>query len=422
MSISTQERDTPRVAYIVSRFPKISETFILSEIVELEKLGLPVTLFSLLREQEETLHPQAAAMLDRVQFARLASREVMASQWFWLMRKPAPYVRAWWRAIWGNRQSLGFLLRALMIVPIAAHFAREALRLGIDRVHGAWATHPALAAYVIHLLTGIPYSFTVHSHELYIDRTMLDEKIAHADFFTTISDYNRRMIASLYGHDAERKMRVIHCGVRPDVFRPITRSGSRGPFTILCVASLERHKGHIFLLEACAELRRRGVAFRCQLVGDGEDRPMLEQLAANLGVAGEIEFLGPQPSPRVVELLQQADVVTLQSVMLPNGMSEGIPVALMEALATERPVVASDLRGIPELVEHERSGLLVPPGDPEALAAALLRIHDDPELARRMGRAGRQTIVREFDLRLSAAELFEIFAGQGAVFVRRLSA
>jgi glycosyltransferase involved in cell wall biosynthesis len=411
-----------RVGYIVSRFPKISETFILTEMLELKKLGMEVELFSIVREQEKTVQPQAAAMMERTHFCRLRSREVVASQWFWLSHEPKRYARAWWRALWGNRTSLGFLLRALMIVPIAAHFARDAQKLGLGRVHGAWATHPTLAAYVIWLLTDIPYSFTVHSHELYIDRTMLGEKIRHAQSFTTISDYNRRMMLSLYGPEAERKMRVVHCGVRPDVFRPPATPRAARPFTILCIASLERHKGHAHLLEACAKLQWRGIDFQCLLAGDGPDRPMLENLARKLGIADQVKFLGAQPSPRIAELLRHADVVTLQSVMLPNGMSEGIPVSLMEALSAERPVVASDLRGIPELVEHERTGLLVPPADSRALAAALLRIHDDPELAQSMGRTGRQVVLREFDLRLSAAQLYELFTGQAPVLAQRLSA
>ena len=411
-----------RIAYIVSRFPKISETFILNEMIELQKLGLPIELFSIVRERESTLHPDAATMLERAHFANLSSWPVVQSQWFWLRNEPGRYLRAWWRGIWGNRQSLGFLLRALIIVPLAAHFAREMIRLRVDQVHAAWGTHPALAAYVVQILTGIPYSFTIHSHELYIDRTMLGEKIDHALFVTTISDYNRRMIASLYGQCAERKVRLVRCGVRPDLFRPPASGVRSGPFTIVCVASLERHKGHSYLLEACAELRQRGVDFRCVLVGDGPDRPMLEALAAELGIAARVEFAGRQPAPRVAELLQQADVVTLQSIMLPSGMSEGIPVSLMEALACARPVIASNLRGIPELVDHGRTGLLVPPGDSRALASALQQIHDAPEDALRMGRAGRDVVVREFDLRLSAAQFYELFAGEPPVFARSLSA
>jgi len=410
-----------RVAYIVSRFPKISETFILTEICELEKLGLQVDIFSIVRERETTMHPQAAAKLPNVRFCRLLSWAALEAQWFWLTRKPKRYLRAWWRALWENHRSPGFLLRAVMIVPIAAYFAREAEQRHIDHVHGAWATHPALAAYVIRILTGIPYSFSIHSHELYIDRTMLDEKIRGAEFFTTISDYNRRMIVSLYGADAERKMRVVHCGVRPDIFLPPDRRSS-GPFTILCVASLERHKGHTHLLEACADLRASGVDFRCLLAGDGPDRPMLEWMASKLGIASNVQFLGRQPSPRIVELLRHADVVTLQSVMMPNGMSEGIPVSLMEALSCARPVIASELRGIPELVEHERTGLLVPPGDSRGLAAALRRVHDDPVLATSMGIAGRDKVMREFDLRLSAAQLYELLAGDMPALTERVAA
>ena len=411
-----------RIAYIVSRFPKISETFILNEMLELQRLGLEIELFSIVREREATVHPGAARMLEHAHFASLLSWPVVRSQWSWLVNEPGRYLRAWWRGIWGNRRSPGFLARAVVIVPVAAHFAREMVRLRIDRVHAAWGTHPALAAYIVQILTGIPYSFTVHSHELYIDRTMLDEKIDHAEFFTTISDYNRRMIASLYGPGAERKVRLVRCGVRPDVFRPPASCGRSAPFTIACVASLERHKGHRHLLEACAELRARAVDFRCVLVGDGPDRRMLEKLAAELQIAAHVEFLGRQPSQRVAELLQEADVVTLQSVMLPSGMSEGIPVSLMEALSCARPVIASNLRGIPELVEHGRTGLLIPPGDSRALASALLQIHDAPEDALRMGRAGRDVVVREFDQRLSAAQFYSLFVGEEPILARSLSA
>lgn len=418
MSVATSQR----IAYIVSRFPKISETFILSEIDELEKLGLPIELFSIVRERETVLHPQAQARLPRVHFASLWTARTLASNLDWLRRTPLRYLAAWWLALWGNRRSLSFLLRSVVIVPLAAHFAREMERLGVTQVHGAWATHPALAAYVVHALTGLPYSFTIHSHELYINRTMLDEKIRRARFYTTISNYNRKMIARLYGDAALAHLRIIHCGIRPNVFRPIARVRADEPFTIVCVASLEQHKGHVHLLEACAQLKQNGVNFRCRLVGDGPDRNALESLADRLDIAAQVEFLGRQPTNRVVEILQHADVVTLQSVMLPNGMSEGIPVSLMEAMSTGVPVVASRLRGIPELVEDRKTGLLIPPADSPALAQALLTICRDQQFALHLARAGREKVLREFDLAHSAAQFYELFTGEEPTRAQGLSA
>jgi colanic acid/amylovoran biosynthesis glycosyltransferase len=411
-----------RVAYIVSRFPKITETFILSEVLELERLGLQIELFPLVHERQEALHPEAAGIMPRVRFASLLSSATVRSQWFWLRNSPGRYLRAWWRALWGNHRSLGFLARAFMIVPLAAHFARDMQRLDVDQVHGAWATHPALAAHVVNILTGIPYSFTIHSHELYIDRTMLEEKIRGARFYTTISDYNRQMIESIYGPAAVQNLHVVHCGVRPDVFRAAEQGPRGAAFNVLCVASLERHKGHRHLLEACAELQRSGVDLECVLVGDGPDRGSLEELADQLGLGGRVWFAGRQPTNRVVEFLQHADVVTLQSVMLPSGMSEGIPVSLMEAMSAERPVVASRLRGIPELVEHERTGLLVTPGDSSELAAALRRIHDQPQFAGRIAAAARDKVLREFNLSESATRLNELFTECSAASAMRSAA
>jgi colanic acid/amylovoran biosynthesis glycosyltransferase len=256
-----------------------------------------------------------------------------------------------------------------------------------------------LAAYVIRMLTGIPYSFTAHSHEIYMDRTMLGEKISQSQFFITISEYNRKLLADLYGYEAIRKMHVVHCGVDTDLFKPTVASNNGAPFTILCVASLEPHKGHTYLIEACAELKRLGVDFRCLLVGEGDSRQMVEALIKKHDIGDRVELLGRQSRDDVIELMHQADVLTLQSIMTPSGMSEGIPVSLMEAMACGLPVIASNLRGIPELVEHGHTGLLVPYGDASALAKALMTIYLSPELARALGHRGREKIIHEFDLR-----------------------
>ena len=186
-----------RIAYIVSRFPKITETFILFEIVELARLGTEVAVFSILRENEGVMHAEAAPIVERAHYCDLFSWAVLRSQIFWLRRSPARYVRAWWRSLVGNAASPSFFLRALAVVPAAAHFARQMQEERIEHVHASWATHTALAAYVVHILAGIPYSFTAHAHEIYCDRTMLGEKIRHSEFFVTISEYNRRMLTEL---------------------------------------------------------------------------------------------------------------------------------------------------------------------------------------------------------------------------------
>jgi glycosyltransferase involved in cell wall biosynthesis len=389
----------------MSRFPQISETFILYEIAELERAGLSIEIFPLMRQREDASHPEAQALAARAHYSRFVSLPVLAAQFHWLRRRPLAYLGVWWQVLRENVSSPGFLARALAVVPQAAYFARRMHDLGVARVHAHYATHPALAAYVIRRLAGLPYSFTAHAHDIYVDRAMLAEKIAQASAVITISDYNRRFLCDLYGPAAAAKLHVVHCGVDLSVFRPRPVPPASGQFTIVCVASLQDYKGHAYLIEACAELRARGVAFRCLLIGDGQERRRIEAQIARLGLADAVALLGRQPRPRVNELLGMADVLALPSITTHYGKKEGIPVALMEALAVGLPVVATAISGVPELIDDGRSGLLVPERDSAALAQAILRLHGDPELRRRLGAAGREKVLREFDLRQTTAQL-----------------
>lgn len=405
----TPRSDTPRkhIAYLMSRFPKISETFILYEIIELERLGAQVSVFPLVRQHEQVMHPEATDVVARAHYSTPFSIPVLRAQLHWLRVQPRAYFAAWWRALRGNASSPKFLVRALAVVPQAAWFARELQARDVEHVHAHWATHPALAAYVVNMLTGLPYSFTAHAHDIYVERPMLDEKLRRASFVVTISEYNRRLLHTLYGALANKTV-VIHCGVDPDVFQPRLAHQSRNPFTILCVASLQDYKGHPYLIDACHQLKQQGIPFRCLLVGEGEERPAIETQIAERGLTQHVTLLGHQPRSRVSELVGEADVMVLPSISTSTGKQEGIPVALMEALASEVPVVASAISGIPELVEDGHTGLLVPERDALALAQALLRIYQEPALGQQLGAAGREKVLREFNLRANAAALFAL--------------
>jgi glycosyltransferase involved in cell wall biosynthesis len=394
----------PRVAYLTSRFPKLTETFILYEILELERQGVAVEIFPLVRERAATMHAEAAALAARAFDGPPFAPQTALAQVAWLGRNPQTYLSAWRDAVQGNLGSPKFLLRALAVVPQAALFAQECLRRGVQHVHAHWATHPTLAAYVINRLTGIPFSFTAHAHDIYVERAMLEEKIRAASFVVTISDYNRRLLAELYGPAAAAKIQVIHCGVDLRVFTP-PAAAPDGPLTMLCVGSLQEKKGQRYLIEACGALARAGRDVRCLLVGEGETRSALEALIAQHGLSGRVQLLGAQPRDRVQALLAEAHLAVLPSISTSSGRQEGIPVALMEAMAMGLPVVATRISGVPELVEHEVNGLLVSDRDVPALAAAIARLADDPALRERFGAAGRATVERAFELRRCAAEL-----------------
>lgn len=405
-----------RIAYLMSRFPKISETFIMTEILELQKLGAEIEIFPLVRHHERVCHPEIDQLLAHTHYVRLLSFSVVFAQFYWLCRRPAAYLRAWWEAIRGNWKSAGFLLRALFVVPQAAEFARRMLLLKIQCVHCHWATHPALAAYVVKHLANIPYSFTAHAHDIYANRTMLREKIREARFVVTISEYNRKLLQDLYGNDAAQKLLVIHCGVDPETFVPSNCRTESRVFRIVCIASLEQRKGHVYLLDACARLKLLNIPFRCLLIGDGEEHPRLESQIRKLGLKKHVELLGWQSRDQVRRILHEADVVVLPSIVTESGRTEGIPVSIMEAMAMQVPVIATNISGIPELVQNGETGLIVPERDVSALEGALLRLHAHPPLAAALARNGRNKVLKEFNLKISAAALYAHLKGESVVY------
>jgi glycosyltransferase involved in cell wall biosynthesis len=269
----------------------------------------------------------------------------------------------------------------------------------VDHIHAHWATHSALAGLVAARLLDIRFSFTAHAHDLYVNRSMLRRKICNAAFVATISEYNKRLLESLYPSESRGKTFVIRCGVDLSELRPQPRSlDARTPLRVVCVASLEPQKGHAILVEAVTMLRDRGIQIRCVLVGGGPQADALRDQVASSRLTQEIQLAGALPRPQVVAALQEAEVMALASVPQASGKMEGIPVALMEGMAMQLPVVASDISGIPELVSDGVSGYLVSPGNARALADALERIHADPERGQAMGSAGRARISELFEL------------------------
>jgi colanic acid/amylovoran biosynthesis glycosyltransferase len=267
-----------------------------------------------------------------------------------------------------------------------------------------------VAGLVVGRLTGLPYSFTAHGSDLHVRRRMLPEKVAEAAFVATVSHDNRRLIVQECGGRFADKVHVVRAGVDTALFAP-NGNGRRpaGPLRVLCVGTLHEVKGQAHLVEACRLLADAGVDVACRLVGDGPDRAALARRIAAVGLQARVELAGARTRPQVVAELAAADVLAAPSVPTRAGKREGIPVVLMEAMSCGVAVVASDLSGIPELVEDGVSGLLVAPGDARALADALRRLHDDPALRSRLGRAGRERVLAEFDLERSAAQLARRF-------------
>jgi colanic acid/amylovoran biosynthesis glycosyltransferase len=390
------------VAYVLRTYPRLSETFILNELLELERQGLPLRVFSLKEPDDTVFHADTLRLRAPVTYLpplgpRTALRFV-GPHARCLARRPGRYLWRLAKALSsGSRPRVKRFLRAGYI---ASKLGREE----VAHLHAHFASGATSVALEVHELTGVPFSFTAHAKDIFhesVDPRHVRRKLELARFAVTVSDYNRDYLATL----CERAELVrIYNGI--DVARLAVNGTRRArPPLVLGVGRLIEKKGFADLVRACALLRSRGLDVRCRIVGQGPLRSQLGELIASLGLDDAVELSGALPRERLLRLYRQASALAAPCVVCRDGNRDGLPTVLVEAMALGVPVVATPVAGIPELVADEDTGLLVPEQDPEALAAALERVVTDAELAARLSRAGRELVEREFDLRTNVAEL-----------------
>jgi colanic acid/amylovoran biosynthesis glycosyltransferase len=401
-----------RVAYVMSRFPKLTETFVLNEILAVERQGVAVDIYPLLRERQDVLQPGAAELVARAHYTPFMSRAILRSQLWGLRRGLRAYLGAFVTAVRETWRSPRFLVGALAYFPKAVHLARLISDAGAGHVHCHFANHPALVGFVIGRLTGLPWSFTAHGSDLHIDKHMLCRKTSEASFVVAISRSNRDVILAECRPQAEDRVEVIHCGIDTDLFRPAgggpgvaDPGGHPRRLRLISVGTLHEVKGQRYLIEACARLRDEGVDVTCQIVGDGPDESRLAARIRELQLEDRVRLAGRLTRDEVIEILQLSDVLVAPSVPSREGRLEGLPVVIMEAMGCGLPVVASRLSGIPELVIDDRTGYLVEPRDVAGITAALLRLAVDPELRQRLGAEARAEVERDFEVNECARRL-----------------
>jgi colanic acid/amylovoran biosynthesis glycosyltransferase len=404
--VSTASR-RPTVLYIVSHFPSVTETFVVNEWLALGA-RFQMELVALRRSREPPIHPQSERAMRRVRFLGVPGPRALAAHLGWLARRPRAYLSVLADVLRGAirlapMQAAKQAVVFLHAVPLAGSATRE----GVAHIHAHFANHPATAAWIVHRLTGIPFSFTAHANDLFVSPSLIQRKVADARFVVAISEYNRRVLLDLC--PAARHVDVIHCGV--DIERyPRRELADRNRNLALCVASLSPKKGHMHLIDALVPLAERRPGIVVELVGDGPERDRILRRARELGVIEHVRVLGARSSDGVRARLAEAGVFVLPSIRLASGRMEGIPVALMEAMASGVPVVATSLSGIPELVVDGVTGLLVEPGDPRALATAMAAALEDDALAAGLTLRARELVERSFNLTREAQRLGDLFA------------
>ena len=407
---------TATVAYLTKRFPRLSETFILDEILGLEAAGVPLRLYSIGDPAESHVQPDVSLVASPVVYLRhrgllgtLADIvATVAAHVTLVATRPRRYAAV-----------AGEVLRSRNRRTAARHFAFAGrLAVTVERararhLHAAFAHTPASIVRYTHLLTGLPFSFGAHAKDLYLsDPVNLAIRATQAHFVVVCSESAGQALTELAGPRA--RILLAYHGVDSHRFAPArTQDAGTAELRILAVGRLVAKKGYPVLLEALHRLAADGIPLRCEIVGAGELAGEITERIDRLDLAGIVTLSGARTHQQIAQAYRHADVFVQSSVVLPDGDRDGIPNSLLEAMASGLAVVASRVAGIPEIVTDAVTGLLVPPADAGGLADALRRLAQDPALRTTLGAAARQHVVTHLDRRVctrQTAALFEVSA------------
>lgn len=382
----------PAVAFLVKTFPKLSETFVLGEVLGLERRGLALSVFALQPPSESVRHAAIAQVRSRIRY--LNGDEQRRRRWqahlSAFLERPLGYLGA---ALHCARRPEPGRLEDLSLACVLARHLREA---GIGHVHAHFATQPAAVAELAARLIGGTYSLSAHAKDIYVgDAGVLARKLAGAQFTVTCTGHNQDHLRGLA--DDTAKVHLMYHGIDFERFNPAARQDAIAEPLILAVGRLREKKGFATLVRACAHLRDRGVPFACEIVGYGEDELTLRRLVAELDLDRHVRLPGRMNHEALIARYQAATVFAAPCRIAGDGDRDGIPNVLLEAMAMELPVVTTPVSGIPEAVIHGVTGVFVDPDDAGELADALQTLLADPSLRARLGRAARTHVLARFD-------------------------
>jgi colanic acid/amylovoran biosynthesis glycosyltransferase len=395
------ERGAARVGYVVKRYPRYSETFVVSEILAQEAAGRAVDIFSLYPVNDT--HFQDAIARVRAPLTYLCADGLRAADlWSALEQAAAAFPNTW-----GDlRHARGYDARS---VYQAARLAVAVRERGVEHLHAHFATVAAAVARLAARVAGISYSVTAHAKDIFqesVDARALRRTLADAAAVVTVSDYNRAYLCDACALPPEAVHRVYN-GLDLDRF-PYAPPYDRAP-TVVAVGRLVEKKGFADLVDACAILAARGVAFTCGVIGAGPLEGALRAQIEGLGLERTVSLLGPLPQPAVATAVRDAAAFVAPCVVAADGDRDGLPTVLLEAMALGTPCVSTDVTGVPEVLRDGVTGLCVPQHAPERIATAVERLLADRVLRVRLAERARRLIEEEFDVRRNAARLGDVF-------------
>jgi glycosyltransferase involved in cell wall biosynthesis len=404
------------IGYILKGYPRISETFISNEIYLLEQLGFSLHLFSMRKPRESFTHDsvsQIQAAVDYLPSTLLVPLPRLLYHNFKLAReRPEAYSEAFRLMITRFRRKRKVAtIKHLLQAGYLVHALLPGT--GVRHLHAHFAHSPTSVALFAHKLCGLPFSFSAHAKDIYTsDQRQLREKITLAKFVVTCTEYNRRFLQEL-ASDGPSIHRVYH-GIDAGLFSGQSESRKPSPpYRILSIARLVDKKGLPTVFRALRNLLDQGISLHYTLIGDGEERRSILKHLHNLGLETVSTWLGTQPHQRVIDEYSKADLFVLGCEVASNGDRDGIPNVFLESMAMGVPVLATRVSAIPEILEDGLTGLLVDPGEHEAMAQCMVKLLSDEELRYRIIAAARRRVREEFNNRELIQKLAAVFEQAG---------
>ena len=399
-----------RIAYLINQYPAVSHSFIRREILALERLGFDVMRISLRGWDRELADDADRTERERTRYVlRGGAFSLLIAAVRMLIERPVRLAKACALAWQMNRGSqrplhvhLAYVLEACCVEP----WLRTA---GVTHLHAHFGTNSADVAMLVHILGGPPWSFTAHGTETFDNPRLvgLSQKVLRCAFVVAVSSYGRAQIYRSVAPQYWNKVHVVHCGLDP-AFRDVPASKEPPSRRIVCVGRLSPEKGHVLLLEAARRLASEGEQFELVLAGDGEIRTEIETQIASCKLTDSVRITGWISGKQVRE-----EILAARALVLPS-LGEGLPVVIMEAMALRRPVIATFVAGIPELVRPGEDGWLVPAGDLEALVDAMRAcLQASPDQITRMGITARERVLLLHDVNTEAMKLEKLFNSSG---------
>ncbi|HNP35116.1 MAG TPA: glycosyltransferase family 4 protein [Woeseiaceae bacterium] len=397
-----------KIVYITATLPALTVTFIYNEIFRLREDGASVETVSMNTPDDGQISLAARGLRESTLYLdKVPAWRKWFSALFHGLRHPLRMAHCKWLWLTASpMQGPRDYLRLMYHLVEAAYLARRMRHKPPEHIHSHFINGPTSIAMFLGLLLDVPYSFTMHASMIWRDPIAFRHKLRTSAFCVSISEYNRRYVLETYGQRFADKIHVVHCGIDPRAVTGLpSRKAGGEKFRILAVGQLNRRKGFHVLIPALATLKRSGQKFVCTIIGEGAERPILEKLINEHDLGEQVTLAGAVLHEQVQAHLEAADAFVLPCVISEDGWRDGIPVALMEAMHRELPVISTEILGLPELIENGVSGLLVPAGEVEALAKAIVTLASDPEYCHRLGQNGRAKVLEEFNNDKSAARL-----------------